>query len=230
MNFNEYQAFFVAHQINYQIQESDRLAVLALGLAGETGEAIEHIKKFIRDGKLDKDALSKELGDLLAYLSLVADYFDFSSMTLPPQVLPKIKSVKMTAHYKAQATTAETPKDRIWLATNPVFTSDKPLSNNIMSTKRITVKSHNIEFLETLASQMGISDISEALNYLLLDVKGLGYVFGNKPAPMPITQAPIGYTFDTTTFEKSVPLPEVERNYQEQDPIIARMSKLIEEF
>ena len=75
MNFNDYQAFFVAHQANYQIKESDRLAVIALGLAGETGEAIEHIKKYIRDGKLDKDALSRELGDILAYLAIVADYF-----------------------------------------------------------------------------------------------------------------------------------------------------------
>lgn len=78
MNFNDYQAFFVSHQANYQIKESDRLAIITLGLAGETGEAIEHIKKFIRDGKLDKDALSKELGDVLAYLAIVADYFDLS--------------------------------------------------------------------------------------------------------------------------------------------------------
>lgn len=76
MNFNEYQAFFVAHQANYQIKDSDRLAIISLGLAGETGEAIEHIKKFIRDGNLDKDALGKELGDILAYLSIIADYFD----------------------------------------------------------------------------------------------------------------------------------------------------------
>lgn len=78
MNFNEYQTFFVEHQKNYNVAEQDRLAVLALGLAGETGEAIEHIKKFIRDGKIDRDALSKELGDVLAYLAILADYFDFS--------------------------------------------------------------------------------------------------------------------------------------------------------
>jgi len=76
MNFNDYQDFFVKHQANYQIKESDRLAVCALGLAGETGEAIEHIKKYIRDGKLNKDALSKELGDILAYLATLAGFFD----------------------------------------------------------------------------------------------------------------------------------------------------------
>lgn len=105
-----------------------------------------------------------------------------------------------------------------------------------MSAKRITVRAHNVQFLESLAIQMGVSDITEVLNYLLLDCKGLGYSFGNKPAPQPQQQqAPIGYTtFDPTTFEPAFsPTPERdcnERNYQEIDPIIARMSQLIEEF
>jgi NTP pyrophosphatase (non-canonical NTP hydrolase) len=78
MQFNEYQAFFVAHQANYQIEERDRLAVIALGLAGETGEIIEHIKKYIRDGNIDLRLLKKELGDGLAYLALLSAYFDLS--------------------------------------------------------------------------------------------------------------------------------------------------------
>lgn len=76
MEFNQYQDFFVKHSTNYKIKESDRLAVISLGLAGETGEVIEHIKKHIRDGNLNKDALCKELGDVLAYLSLIGEYFD----------------------------------------------------------------------------------------------------------------------------------------------------------
>lgn len=75
MNFNNYQDFFVAHQANYKIAEENRLAVISLGLAGETGEVIEHIKKYIRDGVLRKDDLAEELGDVLAYLAMVADYF-----------------------------------------------------------------------------------------------------------------------------------------------------------
>lgn len=101
-----------------------------------------------------------------------------------------------------------------------------------MSAKRITVRAHNVEFLESLAIQMGISDITEVLNYLLLDCKGLGYSFGNKPAPQPQQpQAPIGYTtFEPATFEPAPERDRNERNHIEVDPVIARMSQLIEEF
>ncbi len=90
--------------------------------------------------------------------------------------------------------------------------------------QRLTIRAHNIEFLKTLALQMGIADLSEALNYLLLDCKGLGYNFGSKPQPQPQQpqpQTPIGYSFDTSTFEKAAPIPEIERNYI--DPTIQRL-------
>lgn len=93
------------------------------------------------------------------------------------------------------------------------------------SIMRLSIKKHNQAYLESLASQMGISDISEVLNYLLLDIKGLGYSFGSKPAPQPITQTPIGYT-----FEPAFTPQENTQNFAETDPIIARMSQLIEEF
>ena len=43
------------------------LSIATMGLAGENGEVIEHIKKYIRDDRLDRDALQKELGDLIFY-------------------------------------------------------------------------------------------------------------------------------------------------------------------
>jgi len=49
----------------------------ALGLAGETGEVLEKIKKSFRD-KVERDAewsrsVGKELGDVLWYLAILAD-------------------------------------------------------------------------------------------------------------------------------------------------------------
>ena len=85
---------------------------------------------------------------------------------------------------------------------------------------RLTIKKHNQEYLRSLASQMGITDIAEVLNYLLLDIKGLNYQFGDKPSPKP--QQPIGYTFDTSTYEPTfVPTPECDRN--QIDPTIQRL-------
>jgi NTP pyrophosphatase (non-canonical NTP hydrolase) len=53
------------------------LAVMSLGLAGETGEVIEPIKKEIRgDGPLDRGNLRLELGDVLHYLCRIAKHYD----------------------------------------------------------------------------------------------------------------------------------------------------------
>jgi len=45
----------------------DRLVENTLGLVGEAGEVAEKIKKIIRDGNKDLDAIQKELGDVIFY-------------------------------------------------------------------------------------------------------------------------------------------------------------------
>jgi len=50
-----------------------RAAIACMGLAGEAGELIDHIKKWVGHGHdLDKDYLSKELGDILWYVAEIA--------------------------------------------------------------------------------------------------------------------------------------------------------------
>jgi hypothetical protein len=44
--------------------DRERLSYLGLGLAGETGEAVEHIKKLLREGVWRADDFADELGDV----------------------------------------------------------------------------------------------------------------------------------------------------------------------
>ncbi len=48
-------------------QPAERLSYLGLGLAAEAGEVADHIKKLLRDGRLDQTALLDELGDVVYY-------------------------------------------------------------------------------------------------------------------------------------------------------------------
>lgn len=52
--------------------------VAAMGLAGETGEVMEHLKKHYRDGKHPGDALLLELGDVLHYLTYIAGAYGWT--------------------------------------------------------------------------------------------------------------------------------------------------------
>lgn len=79
MNFNDYQA----KAKTTSTMSDPVLAPLyfTLGLTGEAGEIAEKIKKVIRnhDGdytKLDREDLTKELGDVMWYLAMLADTFD----------------------------------------------------------------------------------------------------------------------------------------------------------
>jgi NTP pyrophosphatase (non-canonical NTP hydrolase) len=78
-SFNQYQ--LRAGMTAIYPNRGDNLYYPALGLAGEAGEVCEKIKKVMRDkdGKLnseDRTMLIKELGDVLWYVSAIADELD----------------------------------------------------------------------------------------------------------------------------------------------------------
>ena len=75
MTFHEYQE--KSRETAVYPDQGDNFVYPTLGLVGEAGEIAEKVKKVIRDngGKLDEErkvALTKELGDVLWYLSQLA--------------------------------------------------------------------------------------------------------------------------------------------------------------
>ena len=93
MNLNEYQT--LALRTAAPKDKKNELFHLLLGLCGEAGEIAEKTKKIVRDhdsdfSKLDKDDLTKELGDVLWHVAVVADYFDISLDTVGATNIAKL--------------------------------------------------------------------------------------------------------------------------------------------
>jgi len=98
MNFDEYQRKATETAVFPKVRES--YVYPTLGLVGETGEFVEKIKKVFRDknGKIsekDKNEMSKELGDILWYLSQVAKELNLSFEKIAEQNIKKLHSRKV---------------------------------------------------------------------------------------------------------------------------------------
>ncbi|WP_125579756.1 nucleoside triphosphate pyrophosphohydrolase family protein [Levilactobacillus cerevisiae] len=73
MEFNEYQK--AANRTLYGNEQV--LTNCALGLAGETGQVVDLVKNYTFHGKsMDHDAIVKEMGDVLWYLSQISQWAD----------------------------------------------------------------------------------------------------------------------------------------------------------
>ena len=91
MDFNEYQ--LDALKTSNTLQGRERIVYLALGLAGETGEIIEHVKKYFGHGHtLDIAALKKELGDVLWYLAVLAHALGLDLNDVAASNIAKLKA------------------------------------------------------------------------------------------------------------------------------------------
>ena len=76
MTVNEYQSLALT-TLNPQLDKKDMLINGVMGLCGESGEAIDIVKKWLAQGhELDRDALAKELGDIAWYLAETAAALD----------------------------------------------------------------------------------------------------------------------------------------------------------
>lgn len=95
MNFNEYQK--LSRKTAKYPKVGENFVYPTLGLAGETGEVVEKVKKIFRDndGKITeekKKEISKELGDVLWYLSQIATEFDLKIEDIAKENIEKLYS------------------------------------------------------------------------------------------------------------------------------------------
>lgn len=109
MNFNEYQekALETAIYPTTYVESSTPANYIypALGLVGEAGEVVEKVKKLIRDkgGEFNKDdveAIKKELGDVLWYVSVLASEFSISLDEIAEANIKKLASRKKRGKLK----------------------------------------------------------------------------------------------------------------------------------
>ena len=95
MNLNDYQT--AALQTAVYPNQGTNFAYPALGLAGEAGEVADKLKKVIRDhgGVLTdpvRDAVAKEIGDVLWYVAVLASEMDYDLNTIAQINIDKLTS------------------------------------------------------------------------------------------------------------------------------------------
>jgi NTP pyrophosphatase (non-canonical NTP hydrolase) len=92
MNLDEYQRLAL-RTAGHREDVQRVLTYTALGLTGESGEVAETIKKtFYHGHPLDKEALSKELGDVLWYLAVMADGLGLSLEQIAAENIKKLRA------------------------------------------------------------------------------------------------------------------------------------------
>lgn len=86
MTLDEYQ------EATKRTASDDSFSTLALGLAGESGEVADIIKKHVGHGhELDKAKLVSELGDVLWYIARLASVAGFTLDTVATGNIAKLK-------------------------------------------------------------------------------------------------------------------------------------------
>lgn len=91
MTINEYQKLAMT-TLNKELSKKDILINGVMGLCGESGEAIDIVKKHLAQGhELDREHLIKELGDIAWYIAETATALDVELEDVFAQNIEKLK-------------------------------------------------------------------------------------------------------------------------------------------
>ena len=92
MTVNEYQKLAMT-TLNPALDKKDVLINGVMGLCGESGEAIDIVKKWLAQGhELDREKLAKELGDIAWYLAETATALDLKLEDIFETNIEKLKN------------------------------------------------------------------------------------------------------------------------------------------
>ena len=92
MTGNEYQKLAMV-TLNPELEEKDILINGVMGLCGESGEVIDHVKKHLAQGHdLNKEHIAKELGDIAWYIAEVATVIGYDLDDILQMNIDKLKA------------------------------------------------------------------------------------------------------------------------------------------
>lgn len=92
MTINEYQQLALRTE-SHTNSDLDRILQGVMGLAGESGECVDLVKKHIFQGhSLDSEHLMKELGDVAWYLTITADSIGYTLEEVLETNIKKLES------------------------------------------------------------------------------------------------------------------------------------------
>ncbi len=91
MQINEYQKLAMT-TLNPELSKKDVLINGVMGLCGESGEAIDIVKKWLSQGhELDREHLASELGDIAWYLAETAYSLELDLESVFEKNIEKLK-------------------------------------------------------------------------------------------------------------------------------------------
>ena len=92
MTIDEYAQWAITTPRPDNGSRAERLAYLALGLAGEAGEVADTVRRSIREGSLQEERLAYELGDLIFHWACLCSEIGQSPSALLARSRPQIEA------------------------------------------------------------------------------------------------------------------------------------------
>ena len=82
----------IKRTMNNKLTPIERISMLCMGIAGESGEMIDYLKKaYFHDHTLSFDILKNEIGDILWYLGNICNEYNFDLSEIMQLNIDKLK-------------------------------------------------------------------------------------------------------------------------------------------